>query len=91
MQNLEDTTKKSKIVLINKKELCINGVTKFVGSTQNAVSLVLDGEDFVVEGDNLVVLNLDTEKGELLLSGDVLKMSFEQKNNKFSFKKLFNR
>lgn len=82
----------SKVVLINKKELCLTGVSEFISATESCVVLNINGEEFVVEGKNLTVTNLDTTRGVLELNGEVLALSFQNtKNNKFSLKNLFNR
>lgn len=89
---MPEEIKESKIILTNKSELCLSGVTEFISSTNEAVCLAINNEEFIVEGKNLSVVNLDTERGVLELKGDVKQMGFEKTGkDKFSFKKLFNR
>ncbi len=85
--------KESKIVLTNKSELCIMGVTEFISASESDVQIKINEDGFVIEGNNLTVTNLDTGRGVLELKGNVLTMGFSKISNanKFSFKKLFNR
>ena len=93
MPEIESKINESKIVLANRKDLCINGVTEFVSATETSVILILDKEQFVVEGKNLTVTNLDTTRKVLELKGDVDALYFtkKQKGSKFSIKNIFNR
>lgn len=88
----ENIQKDSKIVLTNKNELCVFGVTEFISSTEDSVCVKINNEEFVIEGKNLTVTNLDTNQKKLELLGNVNSMYFNmEKSGKFSFKKLFNR
>lgn len=88
-----ENLKESKLVLINKCEMCLTGVTEFLSATDNCVCVKVNNEEFVVEGKNLSVTNLDSNRGALELKGEILALSFQKikENGKFSFKKLFNR
>ena len=93
MPEIEEKNQKDcKIILTNKKELCVMGVTEFVSATDRDVQLKINNEGFVVEGKNLTVTNLDTTRGLLELKGNVDTMGFSKapNNTKFSFKKTYN-
>ena len=94
MQDLEKKLGESKVVLINKKELCLSGVDEFVSATETSVVIILDKEEFVIEGKNLTVTNLDTTRKMLELKGDVNALYFTKKpksSSNFSLKNIFNR
>lgn len=86
----ETKNKPSKIVITNQNTIALNGISKVISSTQNEISVVINGQTFCITGSNLCVSKLDVETGILEATGEVHQMKFsghKQKEN--IFKRVF--
>jgi sporulation protein YabP len=89
----EKVTGQSKISLINRSAMSVNGVTKVVSATPSTVSLILTTEQLSVEGENLSITKLDVESKIVDLVGTINNLKFNKSSKiagKNFFKRIFN-
>ena len=82
--------KNTKIVLTNGNLLSVSGISKVIQSTENLISVVLNGQRLDISGKNLTTTKLDVENGILEANGEVFDLKFgtyKQKEN--FFKRIF--
>ena len=90
MEEKVEKIKSNKIVLSNQNQLYLSGITKVLTSTENEISVVLNGQNLSIGGEKLSVTKLDVESGVLEATGLVTSMKFagaRQKQN--IFKRVF--
>lgn len=90
MENLAERTKNTKIVVSNREVTNLCGVTKVNSATESCVSVMLAGENLLIEGTNLHVQKLDVEAGVVDIMGKINSLKFaKSKQNKGFFKRIF--
>ena len=90
MEEKIEKTRPSKIVLTNQNYLSLSGITKVLSSTEKEISVVINGQTFCVDGENLTVSKLDIESGILEANGKIFGMKFlGHKNKEKFFKRIF--
>ncbi len=60
------------VVMENRKRAVISGVKEVEGFTETEVSLYTDMGQITVKGRNLKVSQVNTETGELIMTGDLI-------------------
>ena len=89
-EKLNVNTRPSKIVIQNRCNSIFSGVTKVFSSTENAVSLSLQNDNMIIEGNNLHILKLDIEQGIVELEGKINSLKFSgSKSSKNFLKRIF--
>ena len=78
----------SKIVLLNKKNLSICGVTKFINASNTLINVCVNKSNFQIEGKMLEIVKLDIDSGILDVAGEVTSMAFDKKKRGF-FQRIF--
>lgn len=75
-----DIQNRSIAILENRKELSLTGIENIVSFDENFV--VLDGSDstITVEGEGLQILKMDTDSGEISISGKINGLFYSDKN-----------
>lgn len=88
--NTEPKNKSTKIVLSNQNILSLSGISKVIQSTENIISVIMNGQNLDITGYKLTVTKLDVENGVLEANGNVVSLKFaghKQKEN--FFKRIF--
>ena len=86
----EEKITQTKVVLTNQNSLFLTGISKVISSTENMISVVLNGQTLDISGQKLTTTKLDVDNGILEASGTVTAMKFsghKQKEN--FFKRIF--
>ena len=87
---LENSLKGTKVFLTNGDTLILNGVSKVITSTQNGISVLLNGQPLEIEGKNLTTTKLDIENGILEANGNFASFKFASHKQKENFfKRIF--
>ena len=80
----------TRLVLENRKDLQINGISKVVSVNENSAFVILNGTKLNILGENMSIEKLDVNDGVLHLSGSINEIRYSGKNVKTSFlKRLF--
>ena len=89
MQTYNQIKDKNHSIIINDKKQClVNGITKIESITSLKIILKINDDFLAIAGENLEVVSVNTDKGELEILGNILFTSylknkdFEIKNNK---------
>ena len=61
----------NKLVITDRRELCINGVDRVLGFDDNYVLLDSKEGRITIEGGGLAIESLDKESGELIIKGKI--------------------
>lgn len=90
VKNMENKTENSKLLLENRTNLEITGVSKVVSVNENKALVVINGTKLSIGGQNISIENLNVSDGVLQLSGTFDEFKYMGKNVKTSFfKRLF--
>ena len=90
MEEKQEKTRQSKIVLTNQNSLVITGISKVLTSTDGEICVVINGQNFSITGEKLSVTKLDVESGILEADGLVFGMKFAgHKKKENIFKRVF--
>lgn len=91
MDNIKkEVTKKHTVTLNFKESIAMTAVKNVISFDDKAITVELEEDKAVIEGENLSVENLDTEKGELYVKGSVRNLRYVKTLDKKSFlKKVF--
>ena len=83
--------KQFKVILTNQENIIINGISKVLTSTENLISVVINGTTFEVTGNKLSTTKLDVESGILEANGEIIGLKFagKQKQKENFFKRIF--
>ncbi len=85
-----EKVKNSKIVITNKNQTSIAGVTKVISATEQCINMTICGEPASLEGSGLHVLKLDTTAGLIDIEGEVKSLKLNSnKSGKNFFKRIF--
>ena len=91
MEEKDVVKKQSKIVLTNGENIVVTGISKILSSTENMISVVINGQTLEISGNKLSTTKLDVDSGILEATGEFLGMKFagkpRQKEN--FFKRIF--
>ncbi len=82
-QTHEATTLKHCLSLSDK--IIVKGVVAIVTLQEKLVEIRLSGRSLTLQGNGFSPLHLDLDKGELILSGEVLSLKYSGKSEKESF------
>ncbi len=90
MEEKIERTRQTKIILSNQNSLILTGISKVLTSTENEISVILNGQTLNIGGEKLTVTKLDIESGILEANGLVTNMKFagHKQKEKF-FKRIF--
>ncbi len=75
------------VTIENQKQITIKGATKVLSSTQNQSVVEVEGSTLVVSGSNLEVKKLDLDNKEVVFSGNISSLKFNNKAEKQPFLK----
>lgn len=93
MENNKEILKKhdnTKLVLANRSTLNLTGVNKVYSATESCISLMLGGDNVLIDGENLHVNKLDIDTGVVDIDGIVNAIKFgKSKNSKNFIKRIF--
>ena len=85
--------KSSSLSLENRKKLLLSGVEEIVSFQDEKISLNTVLGNLTIKGSNLKMSKLDVQSGEVIVSGVISSMIYNEKNNKVTkesiVKKLF--
>jgi len=73
---------KQDVVLKNRKELFISGVTKLEALNQVEFSLITNLGRMIVKGNNMEMQMLDIENGNINITGDIDYIAYSNKSSK---------
>ena len=80
----EQRTKLHNLVLENRKRLVMSGVQEVDGFTETEVRLYTDMGQLTVKGKKLNVAQVNTETGELIMTGELVEMLIYSEKTKRS-------
>lgn len=82
--------KNSRIVISNRAEINLSGISKVNSATEGLVSVIIGGENCNFEGTNLHIRKLDVESGFVEIEGKINTVKFARaKSGKSFFKRIF--
>lgn len=82
--------KKQTLILEDKSCLKITGVEGIINLTENDASILVCGEILEVKGNNLKTEHLSVESGNLIITGNIISLKYqEQKEKKGFIKRIF--
>lgn len=80
------------ISLENRKRLKMTGITEVIAYNDDIIALKSKQGDLNISGKNLNINKLNLEETNLVITGHITKIKYENKNNKKGLlKKLFNK
>ena len=80
------------LTLVDRKELCVNGVKEVVSFDENGVLMITESGELEICGSGVHVSNLDTTGGEVKITGRIDSMIYSDdtgEKRKGLFGKLF--
>ena len=84
------TEKPTRMVLENRKDLQITGITKVISINENNAYVLINGTKLNITGRDMSIEKLDVNEGILNLTGTINEIKYSGKNVKTSFfKRLF--
>ena len=87
---IEKSFTNSNLTLDNRFNLKLTGVEKVFETNENKVSLKVCGSVLTISGSNLAVEKLNTELGQIELSGNIDEIKYSTKTSRTSFiKRIF--
>lgn len=82
--------KQTKLILENRKDLQMSGISKVISVNESEANLVVNGTKLHISGTEMSIEKLDVNEGILNLSGNINEIRYTGKNVKTSFfKRLF--
>lgn len=83
--DIKNLVRENNIELKNRQHLCITGINKVKAVNENLLVLQLDGCTLTVNGNNMHILKLDVEQGNIELEGrfDAFKYSHGKQKGSF--------
>jgi sporulation protein YabP len=86
---MEDN-KEQKLTLSNREYLELTGVTEVINFTEDAILLESNLGNLIISGENLHVKHLDLENSQLVVTGYVTELKYNQEGKAENFiKRLF--
>lgn len=82
--------KPSRLILENRRDLTLTGITKVVSINENSAFVLVNGTKLNIVGSNMSIEKLDVNDGVLNITGSINEIRYSGKNVKTSFfKRLF--